>query len=66
MLSLEENHPGTRHSIMAGYEQLAALAAEEYGAGEGDRELQECERCGASTTRDLCRKCALVDAVHTA
>ena len=64
MLSLEDNHPGTRHSIMAGYEELAALAAEEFGAGEGDRELGECERCGASTTRDLCRKCALVDAVH--
>ncbi len=66
MLSLEDNHPGTRHSIMAGYEQLAALAADEYGAGEGDRELVECERCGASTTRDLCRKCALVDAIEAA
>jgi uncharacterized protein (TIGR00269 family) len=64
MLSLEENHPGTRHSIMAGYEELAALAAEEFGAGEGDRELGDCERCGASTTRDLCRKCSLVEAVH--
>ncbi|RBI61805.1 TIGR00269 family protein [halophilic archaeon] len=64
MLSLEENHPGTRHSIMAGYEELAALAAEEFGAGEGDRELGECERCGASTTRELCRKCSLVEAVH--
>ncbi|WP_458206122.1 tRNA 2-thiolation protein NcsA [Haladaptatus sp. NG-SE-30] len=64
MLSLEENHPGTRHSIMAGYEELAALAADEFGAGEGKRELGECERCGASTTRDLCRKCSLVDAIH--
>jgi uncharacterized protein (TIGR00269 family) len=64
MLSLEENHPGTRHSIMAGYEELAALAADEFGAGEGKRQLGECERCGASTTRDVCRKCALVDAIH--
>ncbi|WP_458190033.1 tRNA 2-thiolation protein NcsA [Haladaptatus sp. NG-WS-4] len=64
MLSLEENHPGTRHSIMAGYEELAALAADEFGADEGSRELGECERCGASTTSDVCRKCALVDAIH--
>lgn len=66
MLSLEENHPGTRHSIMAGYEELAKLAADEFGAGEGKRELNECERCGAATTRDVCRKCALVDAIHAA
>jgi uncharacterized protein (TIGR00269 family) len=63
LLSLEENHPGTRHSIMAGYEELAALASDEYG-GE-DREVGECEDCGAPTTRDRCRKCALVDAVQS-
>lgn len=66
MLSLEENHPGTRHSIMAGYEELAKLAADEFGAGDGKRELNECERCGAATTRDVCRKCSLVDAIHAA
>jgi uncharacterized protein (TIGR00269 family) len=63
LLSLEENHPGTRHSIMAGYEELAALASDEYG-GE-DTEVGECEDCGAPTTRDRCRKCALVDAVQS-
>ena len=62
--SLEENHPGTRHSIMAGYEELAAVVADQFGVENGETELGECERCGASTTRDLCRKCALVDAVH--
>ncbi len=61
LLKLEENHPGTRHSIMAGYEELAGLAAEEYG-DEGEP-VGECEECGAPTTRDRCRKCALVEAV---
>ena len=66
LLNLEENHPGTRHSIMAGYEEFAAIVAERYrGEGEGPA-LGECERCGAVTTRDLCRKCELVDAVHEA
>jgi uncharacterized protein (TIGR00269 family) len=66
LLGLEENHPGTRHSIMAGYEEFAAIVAERY-RGEGDGpDLRECERCGATTTRDLCRKCELVEAVHEA
>ena len=64
---LEENHPGTRHSIMAGYEELAALAAGEFGSREeGSTELDECGRCGASTTRELCRKCSLLDSIHAA
>jgi len=61
LLELEENHPGTRHSIMAGYEELAALAAERYRGG--DCEMTECERCGAPTTGDRCRKCDLLEAV---
>ncbi|MFC5971189.1 TIGR00269 family protein [Halomarina salina] len=66
LLNLEENHPGTRHSIMAGYEEFARIVAEQYrGDGDGP-DLGECERCGATTTRDLCRKCELVDAVHEA
>ena len=67
LYQLEENHPGTRHSIMAGYEELAALAAEEFGARDGGKtELGECEQCGASTTRDRCRKCSLLDSLHAA
>jgi uncharacterized protein (TIGR00269 family) len=65
LLSLEENHPGTRHSIMAGYEELARLASEAQRDGTGP-DLGECERCGAPTTRSLCRTCQLVESVHEA
>ncbi|MFC7156230.1 TIGR00269 family protein [Halomarina halobia] len=65
LLDLEENHPGTRHSIMAGYEELAGIAAERYRQGEGP-EMRECERCGGTTTRRLCRKCQLIEAVEAA
>ena len=59
---LEDEHPGTRHSIMSGYEELARLAAEAYrDDGEGPR--GECDRCGAPTDNEVCRKCELVDAV---
>ena len=64
MLGLEENHPGTRHSIMAGYEKLAALAAEAYGGENGDKDFGECDDCGAPTARDLCRRCNLLDALE--
>jgi uncharacterized protein (TIGR00269 family) len=58
--AVEEAHPGTRHSIMAGYEELAGLAARNR---EADRDLGECERCGAPTGAAVCRRCRLVAAV---
>jgi uncharacterized protein (TIGR00269 family) len=64
---LEANHPGARHSIMAGYEELSALAADAYRDGDGDREnpdLGECERCGSQTSRDVCRKCRLLESIE--
>ncbi|WP_247729475.1 tRNA 2-thiolation protein NcsA [Halovivax limisalsi] len=64
LYELEENHPGTRHSIMAGYEELADIAADHYG-GESSVELTECPQCGSTTSAagDRCRKCALLDAL---
>ena len=66
MLGLEQNHPGTRHSIMAGYEKLAALAAQTYGGDDAEADFGECENCGAPTARDRCRKCNLLDALEAA
>ena len=59
LYQLEERHPGTRHSIMAGYEKLAALASAEYR--EESPTLNECAECGGPTTGDRCRKCGLLD-----
>jgi uncharacterized protein (TIGR00269 family) len=63
LYDLEERHPGTRHSIMAGYEELAALAAGEYDGSDGDGDLGECAECGSPTAREVCRKCGLLDAL---
>ena len=60
LLKLEENHPGTRHSIMSGYEELAALAADAYGAADDSDSLGECSECGSTTSADICRKCRLL------
>ncbi len=63
LLDLEVDHPGTRHSIMAGYEELAELAAMRY-RGDDSIELSPCEDCGSMTGGDVCRKCQLVAAVQ--
>ena len=57
---LEEDHPGTRHSIMSGYEELARIAAEAY-RGDGDGPQGRCDHCGAPTNNATCRTCELVD-----
>ena len=59
---MEENHPGTRHSVMAGYEKLAALASAAFD--DGDASYGECEVCGAPTGRAVCRTCDLLDALE--
>jgi uncharacterized protein (TIGR00269 family) len=65
MLKLEENHPGTRHSIMAGYEELASLASSAQDPADDDApDFGECENCGAPTARERCRKCGLLDALE--
>jgi uncharacterized protein (TIGR00269 family) len=65
LLDLEENHPGTRHSILSGYEELAAMAVQGY-KGDGGADLGECEECGARTTRDVCRTCGLLASLGAA
>ncbi|MFC7069851.1 tRNA 2-thiolation protein NcsA [Halobaculum lipolyticum] len=66
LLKLEENHPGVRHSIMAGYEELSGVLAGEYRDGDDDDgpALSPCENCGSETARDVCRKCELVAAIE--
>jgi uncharacterized protein (TIGR00269 family) len=61
MLSVEEGHPGTRHSVMAGYEELAELAAQRH---REETEYGECVECGAPTAGETCRTCSLLAAVR--
>ena len=58
LLELEADHPGTRHSVMSGYEELARLAAENQRRGS-DGPSGVCSVCGNPTDRDVCRTCEL-------
>ncbi|WP_435361191.1 tRNA 2-thiolation protein NcsA [Haloarchaeobius sp. DFWS5] len=65
LFDLEENHPGTRHSIMAGYEELAGIVAERYRDDGTKADLHECDECGSTTTTGgRCRKCDLLAALE--
>ncbi|WP_254769135.1 tRNA 2-thiolation protein NcsA [Salinilacihabitans rarus] len=63
LYGLEENHPGTRHSILSGYEELASIVAERYRDDGDGADLRECVECGSTTTRERCRKCSLLEAL---
>jgi uncharacterized protein (TIGR00269 family) len=58
LLELEDDHPGTRHSIMAGYEETARMAAETRRQGDTGPS-GHCADCGAPTDREICRACEL-------
>ena len=62
ILGLEDNHPGTRHSIMAGYEEFASIASS-YHQSYKESSLQHCIKCGSLTTQKICQKCVFVTAV---
>ena len=47
---------------MAGYEELGEMVSE--ALDERNADLRECEQCGSTTTREICRKCALLDAIE--
>lgn len=72
IFDLEEDHPGTRHSIMAGYEEIAATLADrrrDDGSPvdeEGERRNERtgsCEQCGSASSQSLCRRCAMLEAL---
>ena len=68
LLEFEERHPGVRHSIMSGYEELAALAAERHRGedSETDEALSPCVECGSTTANEVCRKCSLLASLEAA
>jgi uncharacterized protein (TIGR00269 family) len=53
--ALEENTPGTRHSIMNSYESIKELLLKQYPLVT----LNACPTCGEPTSQKLCKTCVL-------
>lgn len=56
LLQLEEETPGTRHALLAGYDRLRPLL-------KSEKALRACGSCGEPSSGATCRACALVTAV---
>lgn len=56
LLQLEEETPGTRHALLAGYDRLAPLL-------HSTAPLRACESCGEPSSGEKCRACALIETV---
>lgn len=61
---MEQQMPGTKHSIVSQGRELSDLVSEEYDFDES--EIQECERCGEPCSSKICRKCQLLKDIKQA
>lgn len=52
----EVRHPGTKYSIMRGFDKTVGLIAKEYPQAE----LSKCRVCGETCTASLCQACKLL------
>lgn len=54
----EAKHPGTKHSLLSGFQKLVPILAKEYPPEEN--KLSECRVCGDLCTEGLCQSCKLL------
>ncbi|HUV03044.1 MAG TPA: TIGR00269 family protein [Desulfobacteria bacterium] len=54
---LERKHPGTKYSLMRGYERLSDLLPKAHPG----RKLLRCERCGDASASRICKACEILD-----
>ncbi len=52
----EMRHPGTKYSLIRGYERLLQLLPDE----QLNKQLLRCERCGEASAAGLCKACELI------
>ncbi len=54
---LERKHPGTKYSVMRGYQRLAEFLPH----AESSQRLLRCERCGDASATRICKACAILE-----
>ncbi|MBA5942683.1 MAG: hypothetical protein H0M93_05110, partial [Methanophagales archaeon] len=53
----ESKHPGTRYSLMRGYERVSEFLP----ARLPGRKLLQCERCGEASASRICKACEMIE-----
>ncbi|MHC1610240.1 MAG: TIGR00269 family protein [Candidatus Methanospirareceae archaeon] len=53
----ERRYPGTKYSVMRGYERLSELLRR----AQPERKLLECERCGDASASSICKACEIIE-----
>ncbi|RZN44217.1 MAG: TIGR00269 family protein [Methanophagales archaeon ANME-1-THS] len=54
---VERKHPGTKYSVMRGYERLSTFLP----GAQPERTLARCERCGAASASRICKACEIIE-----
>jgi len=57
--NLEYNHPGTRHSILNGYNEIKDLLIKRYPPAI----LIKCIKCGEPTSQEICKACSFKETI---
>ena len=52
----ERKHPGTKYSLMRGYERLSEFLPR----AQPERKLLRCERCGDASASSICKACEMI------
>jgi uncharacterized protein (TIGR00269 family) len=53
----ERKHPGTKYSVMRGYERLSEFLPK----AQPERKLVQCERCGEASASRMCKACEILE-----
>jgi len=53
----ERKHPGTKYSLMRGYERLSEFLPR----AQPERKLLRCERCGDASASNICKACEMIE-----
>jgi len=54
---IESKHPGTKYSLMRGYERISKFLPTKLQ----ERELLQCERCGEPSASSICKACEMIE-----
>ncbi len=59
---MEENHPGTRFSILSSYDKMLGPLKKHYRKESG--EIKQCKKCGEPSSTEICKACRMEEKIR--